>query len=112
MTVTSSSVVTAEPTQVVVESTPVDAAAFHAQRLRIAAAVAIAAVAVLNLADVVTTRMLLARGAIESNPLSSILLSGGRVELLKAGLVAALALRLLRRPATIAFAAAMWFAVG
>ena len=84
----------------------------HGTRLRVATSVAVAAVAIFNLLDVITTRTMLARGAIESNPLASLLLVGGRVEVIKILLVVGLAWRVLRRPPSVAFAAAVWFVAG
>ncbi|MHB8465560.1 MAG: DUF5658 family protein [Acidimicrobiales bacterium] len=84
----------------------------HGARLRVATAVAVAAVAVFNLLDIVTTRTLLARGAIESNPLAGLLLQGGGVEIAKLALVAGLAWRVARRRPSVAFAAAVWFVAG
>ena len=75
--------------------------------------VAIAAIAVLNLADIVTTRVVLAHSnATESNPLASALLAGGRVGLIKAGVLLALILRVPRRRPTVALHAVLWFVAG
>ena len=84
----------------------------HHISLRVASALALAALAVLQLLDIITTRAMLADGAIESNPLASFLLSAGHIEMVKAGLVVVLALRLIRRRPTIAFTAALWFGAG
>jgi hypothetical protein len=81
-------------------------------RLRLASAVAVAAVGVFQLLDIVTTHIMLAHGAIESNPLAKFLLAGGRVEVIKVALVIALAWRVLRRPPTVAFSAGVWFVAG
>ena len=76
-------------------------------------AVAVAAIAVLNLADIVTTRVVLAHtGATESNPLTSALLSGGRVGLIKAIVLLGLIVRVPRRRPTVAFHAVLWFVAG
>jgi hypothetical protein len=76
-------------------------------------AVAVAAIAVLNLADILTTSAVLAHtGATESNPLASALLAGGRVGLIKAGVLFALILRIPRRRPTVAFHAVLWFVAG
>jgi hypothetical protein len=72
----------------------------------------VALLAVLNLADVVLTRLALAAGAVEVNPLARILLAGGRVELLKVAVLCALALRAARRRPTLAFAVACWTVTG
>jgi hypothetical protein len=76
-------------------------------------AVAVAAIAVLNLADVLTTRAVLAHtGAVEGNPLAAALLTGGRVEYIKAAVLAGLILRVPRRRPTVAFHAILWFVAG
>ena len=76
-------------------------------------AVAVAVIAVLNLADIVTTRVVLAHtGATESNPLASALLSGGRVGLIKAIVLLGLIVRVPRRRPTVAFHAVLWFVAG
>ena len=76
-------------------------------------AVAVAVIAVLNLADIVTTRIVLAHSsATESNPLASALLSGGRVGLIKAIVLLALIVRVPRRRPTVAFHAVLWFVAG
>ena len=80
--------------------------------LTLSMALAVAAIAILNLADVLTTRAVVGHGAIEANPLSSALLAGGRVELLKAGIIVALVLRVPRRRPTVAFHAILWFVAG
>ena len=74
--------------------------------------VALAAIAVLNLADILTTRAVVGHGAIESNPLSAILLTNGRVELVKAIVLAGLIYRVPRRRATVALHAVLWFVAG
>jgi hypothetical protein len=84
----------------------------HQASLRRASAVALAALALLQLADILTTRAMIARGAIESNPLAAVLLPSGHVEMVKAALVVVLAYRVhIRRP-TVAFTAALWFGAG
>jgi hypothetical protein len=80
--------------------------------LRRTSAVALAVIGVFNLLDVITTRAMLARGAIESNPLAAFLLPGGYAEMIKAGVVVGLAVCVMRRRPTIAFTAAMWFGAG
>jgi hypothetical protein len=76
-------------------------------------AVAVAAIAVLNLADILTTRMVLAHtSGVEANPVASALLAGGRVGLLKAGVLLALIYRVPRRRPTVAFHAVLWFVAG
>ena len=80
--------------------------------LRTSSAIALAAIAVFNLLDVITTRAMLARGAIESNPLAALLLPGGFAEMIKVGVVVGLAVCVMRRRPTLGFAAAMWFGAG
>lgn len=76
-------------------------------------AVAVAAIAVLNVADLITTHAVLRHaGGIEGNPLAALLLNGGRVALLKAGVIVALVVRVPRRRPTVAFHAVLWFVAG
>ena len=83
------------------------------RHLRASIAVAIAAIAALNLADILTTRAVLAHtGAVESNPLASALLSGGRVGFVKAIVLLGLIVRVPRRAPTMVFNAVLWFAAG
>ena len=83
------------------------------RRLIGSTAVALAVIAVLNLADIVTTNAVLSHtGAIESNPLASALLAGGRVGLVKAAALLILILRLPRRRPTVAYHAILWFVAG
>ena len=90
-----------------------DADEHRAHRLLGSMAVAVAAIALLNLADILTTRaVLLHTGATESNPLASALLTGGRVGLIKAGVLLALIVRLPRRRPTVTFHAVLWFVAG
>jgi hypothetical protein len=85
----------------------------RAERLRASTGAAVACVAILNLVDILTTNAVLAHtGAMESNPLASALLSGGRVGLIKAGVLLLLVLRVPRRAPTIAFNAVLWFVAG
>jgi hypothetical protein len=81
--------------------------------LRASAAVAVATIAVLNLADILTTNAVLHHtGAVEANPLASALLSGGRVGLVKAIVLLGLILRIPKRVPTVAFSAVLWFVAG
>lgn len=85
----------------------------RAEHLRASTAVAVAVIALLNLADIVTTHAVLAHtGAVESNPLASALLSGGRVGLIKGIVLLGLIIRVPRRVPTVAFNAVMWFVAG
>jgi len=82
-------------------------------RITTSMAVAVAAIALLNLADLVTTFVLLHHpGAIESNPLSALLLANGWVGLIKGGVIVALVYRIPRRRPTVAFLALLWFVAG
>jgi hypothetical protein len=82
-------------------------------RLSVSTAVAVAAIAVLNLLDLLTTRMLLGyQGAIEGNPLAALLLTNGVVGVCKALVIGALVFRVSRRRPTIAFHALLWFVAG
>jgi Domain of unknown function (DUF5658) len=85
----------------------------RARRLMASTAVALAAIAVLNLLDIVTTNAVLSRtGAVESNPLAGALLAGGRVGLIKAAALFVLIIRLPRRRPTIGYHAVLWFVAG
>ena len=76
-------------------------------------AIAVAVIAVLNLADIVTTRLVLAHTTgVEANPLASALLTGGRVGLIKAAVLVVLIYRVPRRRPTVAFHAVLWFVAG
>jgi hypothetical protein len=83
-------------------------------RLLVSTAVAVAAIAVLNLLDLITTHAALSHpGAIEGNPLSALLLTNGIVGVLKAAVLGLLILRVSRkRRPTIAFHATLWFVAG
>jgi uncharacterized membrane protein len=83
-------------------------------RLSASAAVAVAAIAVLNLLDLVTTHAVLSHpGAIEGNPLSALLLTNGVVGVLKAVILVALVFRIYRgRRMSIGFHATLWFVAG
>jgi hypothetical protein len=83
------------------------------RHLRASTAVAVAVIALLNLADILTTNAVLRHtGAVESNPLASALLTGGRVGLIKAIVLVGLILRVPRRVPTVAFNAVLWFVAG
>lgn len=80
--------------------------------LRLAGLTALVLLGVLNVADVVTTRLLLARGGIELNPLADQLLASNLTLVMKLGLVVALGIHFVRtgpRLVTICF---MWLVVG
>lgn len=68
-------------------------------RVRSVTLVAVLALAVLNVADVLTTRLILAHGAVEADPLSALLLQGGALLWAKVLILAALFVAVLtRRP--------------
>lgn len=64
-----------------------------ADRVRRVTLIAIAALVVLNVADVVTTRMLLAHRGVEANPLSALLLASQSLLWVKLGVLALLGLK-------------------
>ena len=72
----------------------------------------VALLMLLNGADIALTHIALGLGGVESNPLARALMASGRVELLKLGLLCALALRSLRRRPTLRFAIACWASTG
>jgi len=85
----------------------------RARRLMASTAIALAAIAVLNLLDIVTTNAVLSRtGAVESNPLAGALLAGGKVGLIKAAALFVLIVRLPRRRPTVTYHAVLWFVAG
>jgi len=80
--------------------------------LRVSICWALALVAVLNALDIFTTRVALAGGAVEANPVARALLGSGRVELLKAAVILVLGLRLGRRRPSLALHAMLWATAG
>jgi hypothetical protein len=72
----------------------------------------VAVLAVLNLADVLLTRIGLRLGAVESNPVARVLLVGGHVQIVKAGLICLLALRMAHRRPTLRLAITCWAVTG
>jgi len=81
-------------------------------KLRFASMVALAAIAVFNLLDIITTHALLARGAMESNPLAAMLLPGGKVEVVKVLVLAGLGWRVMKRRPSVAFTVGLSFVAG
>jgi len=77
-----------------------------------AAVVGLATLAVLNLADVVLTRLFLHRGLPEGNPIGRVLMSSGSALVVKLGLVGALAARAARRRVSLVLVCATWAVVG
>ena len=80
--------------------------------LRRAGLIALGLLFVLNVADVVVTRLLLNRGGVELNPLADHLLASNATLVVKVGIVVVLALRLRRRPPGIVVLCFMWLVVG
>ena len=74
--------------------------------------VAIAVVGLLNVADVVTTHLVLSRSGVEANPLAGALLSGGTLLWVKLALVALAALVAVRIPPKLGVLLLAWFAAG
>lgn len=83
-----------------------------ARQHRRAVLIALVALVALNTADLVTTRLALARGGIEANPLAKVMLSGYRVEIVKAVALLALAWRVMTRTPTLWVALAAWAVTG
>ncbi len=83
-----------------------------ASRIRIVTLVALGALAMLNIADVATTHMLLAHRAIEANPLAQLLLSSQNILWVKLCIVALLIARVARSRGRLGTMAATCFAAG
>ena len=87
-------------------------------RLRRSAVVAVAALAVLNLTDVLSTTIALSLSGqdgirlVEGNPLARLLIPNGRVEVVKVVVIVALVLNTVRKPVTVGIHAALWGVVG
>ncbi len=82
-------------------------------RLTTSMCVAVAAIAVLNLADLLSTYAVLRHpGAIEGNPLSALLLTNGWVAVFKAAVLVGLIIRIPRRRPTVGVHALLWFVAG
>ena len=82
------------------------------ERVKTLTIAALAAIALLNIADIVTTHLLLSRKAVESNPFASGLLGYGEltwVKLAMVGLALLLGLRLRPRVGVLVLA---WFVAG
>lgn len=69
-------------------------------------------IAVLNGADVLTTKALLARSAVEANPLAGLLLAKGSLLFVKLGLVLLLAAIALRVPPKVGVLVLTWSVLG
>lgn len=81
-------------------------------RVRVVTMLALAALVLLNGADVVTTHMLLAHRAVEANPLSSLLLASQSLLWVKLGILAVLGLKVVSSRPRIGIMAAACFAAG
>lgn len=80
--------------------------------LRFAALVAVGLLVALNVADVVTTRLLLDRGGIELNPLSARLLETGVALLVKVVILAIVGWIVHRRVPHLALVSFLWLVAG
>ncbi len=72
----------------------------------------IAAVGLLNIADDITTHLLLSHRAVEANPLASVLLSSGSLLWVKLTVVVLAALVALRIPPKVGVLLLAWFVAG
>jgi hypothetical protein len=81
----------------------------HLRRARVIAAVLLV---ILNIADLVTTRMFLDRGLEEGNPISAVLLSNGSMPFVKTLLLLGIAWSAVRAAPRVSTTVAMWFVVG
>ncbi len=81
-------------------------------RVRAVTLAAIVALAALNVADVVTTRLLIGHRGIEANPLASLLLSSRDLLWVKLALILALALKVVRSRPRLGVMGAACFAAG
>ena len=80
--------------------------------LRRAGLTAIVLLAMLNVADVVITRLLLARDGVELNPVADRLLASNLALVTKLGIVAALAIHFVRNGPRLSTVALMWLVTG
>jgi len=89
-----------------------------AGRLRRSGVFAVAALAVLNIIDVISTTIALSLSGrdgirlVEGNPLARLLIPNGRVEVIKVVVITALVLNTVRKPVTVGIHAALWVVVG
>ncbi|MDA8291667.1 MAG: DUF5658 family protein [Actinomycetota bacterium] len=81
-------------------------------RVRAVTLAAIALLAALNVADVVTTRVLVAHRGVEANPLASVLLTNQTLLWVKLAIVGLLGLRALRGRPRVGIMGAACFAAG
>lgn len=82
------------------------------ERLRLITLVGVGALIVLNGADVVTTHLLLAHGAQEANPLSSVLLASSSLLWVKLAVLGALGVMVIRHPPRFGVMAAVFVTLG
>ena len=80
--------------------------------LRRSTLIAVVSLFLLQIADVVTTKLLLAHHAIEANPLSALLLTNNTLGFVKLALVPLLGIRVIRKPGNFGVSCAVWFATG
>jgi hypothetical protein len=80
--------------------------------LQRAAVTALVLLLVLNVADIVLTRVLLGRGGVEMNPVAEALLASNLAVVTKLGIVAALAVRFVRHGPKVITLCALWLVVG
>ena len=82
------------------------------ERLRIAAMVAVIALVVLNLADVITTHAFLSAGVDEGNPVGRLLIGSHTMEIAKAAVLIILGRRAWKGQIQLGAVCAMWFVTG
>ena len=82
------------------------------ERLKVARTIALASLVVLNIADLVTTRLFLAAGTPEGNPLASALLGRGVMPYVKGAVLLGLGWSVLRSKPKLGTTCALWFIVG
>ena len=81
-------------------------------RLRLITLLGVGGLVVLNGADVVTTHLLLAHGAVEANPLSSVLLAGASLLWVKLAILGALGVMVIRHRPRFGVMAVVFVALG
>jgi hypothetical protein len=87
----------------------------HGRNVRRLAIVGVVLLALLNSADVVTTRLLLthaAAGAVEANPVAKALLASGSLLWVKLGIIALLGIAALRDRPKLGLLVGIWFTAG
>jgi hypothetical protein len=105
-----------ETSQLVIDlrdpATPAATVVIPVRAMRAVRMTAVIALVVLNIADLVTTRIFLDRGLEEGNGLSWVLIQNGSMPWVKSAILAALAWRVLRSVPSLGTTCAMWFVVG